>query len=106
MKMRRRISRNADVIDLVNSDPSGFETITNRLCRETRAVLDAIEAFFLDGSYDSAILDDGCRRIAVICIDSENVKSHLKLCALDFQFRRAVDRANIFSFVNGQRRCV
>ena len=56
----RRITRNADVVHVVQLNTRGFETVTDRLFREPGTMLDAIEAFFFDRGDQSAVLDD-CR---------------------------------------------
>ena len=60
VQVRRRIARDTDVVHVLESHACFFETVTNRLRGETRAVLDAVEAFFLDRGDQSAVFDD-CR---------------------------------------------
>jgi len=43
---------------------------------EPRAVLFTVEAFFLDGGYQFAVLDQRGRSVPVIGIDSENVQAN------------------------------
>jgi len=68
-----RIARDADVVDFFESNDRFFETVTNRLHGETRAVFDAIEAFLFYRGDQSAVFDDCRRSIAVVRVDSENV---------------------------------
>ena len=73
MQVRRRIARDADVVHVLEPYVRCFETVTDRLLGETRAMFDAIEALFLGGGDQSAVFDDCRRSIAVIRVDSENV---------------------------------
>ena len=73
VQVRRWIARDADVVHLFEPHAGRFETVTNCLLGEARAVLDAIETLFLRRGDQSAVLDDCRRSIAVIRVDSENV---------------------------------
>ena len=55
-----RIARDSDVVHVFESNACGFETVTDRVFRETGAMLKAIEAFFFDRGDQSAVFDD-CR---------------------------------------------
>ena len=91
MQMRRRIARDAHVLNLFDVDARSAQTILNRLCRKAGAVLDAIEALFLDGRDQPAVFDQRCRRVTVICIDSKDV--HLCCyCAITLRLRRSTVR--------------
>src|SRR5580692_339507 len=67
------VPRHGHVVDILQSEPRFFQAITNRLCREAGGVLNAVEAFFFDGSHKAASRDNGCRRVAVIGIYAKNV---------------------------------
>ena len=69
----RRIARDTDMVHILEPNVCGFKTVTDRVFREAGAMLDAIEAFFLDGGYQSAVFDDGRCSVAVIGVDAENV---------------------------------
>lgn len=71
--MRRRIARDADVVDILEPDTRRVQAVTDRLLGKTGAVFDAIEAFFFDRGDQSAVFDDCRRSIAVIRVDTENV---------------------------------
>lgn len=73
VQVGRRIARDADVVHVFEPHGGRFETVTNRLLGEARAMLDAIETLFLGRADQSAVFDDGRRSIAVIRVDSENV---------------------------------
>jgi hypothetical protein len=55
-----RIPRDSDVVDFFETNTRFFETVTNRLHGETRAVFDAIKAFLFYSGDQSAVFDD-CR---------------------------------------------
>src|SRR5580700_11275399 len=67
------VPRDGHVVDILQFQPRFFQAITNRLCREAGGVLNAVEAFFFDGSHKPASRDNGCRRVAVIGIYAKNV---------------------------------
>src|SRR5712692_8165697 len=71
--MRRRVARNADVLDGFDPDSRSLQAILNRLCRKAGAVLHAIEALFLDSGDNSAVFDQRGRRVPVISVNAENV---------------------------------
>jgi len=48
------------MIEILDLNARRFETVTDRLFRETGAMLDAIEAFFFDRGDQSTVFDD-CR---------------------------------------------
>ena len=73
MQVRRRVARDADVVDVFEAYGGFIETVTNGLLRETGAVLDAIETFFFDRGDQSAVFDDCRCSIAVIRVDAEDV---------------------------------
>ena len=73
MQVRRGISRDANVRDIFNGDPGDGQAVFNRLGWKTGAMLDAIEPFLFNGGNQPAIANNRGRRIAVICIDAENV---------------------------------
>src|SRR3954465_6533586 len=77
VKMRRRISRDSDVVQVIETNPRGCETVANRLLGEAGAVFEPIEAFLLDGGNQFAVANNGRRRVAVIRVDAENVRRHL-----------------------------
>lgn len=73
MEVCRRIARDTNVVQVFESNARRLETVTNRVFRETSAMLDAIEAFFFDRGDQSAVFDDCRRSIAVIRVDAEDV---------------------------------
>src|SRR5881227_896820 len=71
----RGVTRDAKVFDLINTDARCAQAVSNRLRRKTRAVLDAIKAFFFNRRDQLAVANDRRRRIAVICVYAEDVHS-------------------------------
>jgi hypothetical protein len=69
VKVSRGIARYAYVIDVFDSDPCGFETVSDRLSRKACTVLTPIETLLLDGGDKLAVTNDGCRCVTVICVD-------------------------------------
>jgi hypothetical protein len=72
VQMRRRVSRDSDVVQIFKSNTSSFQTISNRLGRKPCRVLEPIEALFLSRGNQPPILDDRRRGIAVISIDTKD----------------------------------
>lgn len=62
------------MLDIFDVDPGSLEAVLNRLRGKTRAVLDAIEAFFFDSRDQTVVANNRSRRISVICINAENVQ--------------------------------
>ena len=77
MQVRRRIARDAHVLNLFDVDARRAQTILNRPRGKAGAVLDAIEALFLDGRDQPTVFDQRRRRITVIGIDAEDVHRSL-----------------------------
>ena len=78
--MRRRIPRDADVLDLFDVDTCDAQTLLDRLRGKAGAVLDASEALFFGGGNKLTVFDQRRRRITVICIETENI--HFLLMSL------------------------
>src|SRR6266498_3662693 len=72
VQVRRRIARDADVIDFFNPNSRRPQTILDRLRGKTRTMLDAIEPLFFDRGNQLTIADDRRGRITVISIYAEN----------------------------------
>ena len=70
VQMRRRIARNADMIDLVQADSRGLHTVANRLRRKPRAVLEAVEAFLLHRRDQLPVDDQRRAGVAVVSVYS------------------------------------
>src|ERR1051325_8386698 len=70
MQVRRRIARDADVLDLFNRNSRHLQTVSDCLRRKSRAVLAPIEALLLDGGQQLTVTHDGRRSIPVICINT------------------------------------
>ena len=73
------IARDSNVVQIFNTDAGGLETVSNRLRRKARRVLEPVEALLFDRSDQLPIADNRRRRIAVIRINTENI--HLRLSA-------------------------
>ena len=71
---RGGIARDAYVVHLLQRDARRTQAIIDRLRRKSRAMLDAIEALFLDGRDQFAVFDERGRRVTMECIDAENVQ--------------------------------
>src|SRR6266478_82295 len=69
------ISRNRNVMHILQRDPRCFEAVTDRRSRESRCILHAIEAFFLDSCNQFPIAKNRRGSVAVIRIDPKNVHS-------------------------------
>src|SRR4030095_6454694 len=47
VQVRRRISRDPNMVQFFNTDAGGMETVANRLLRKVRGVLEPVETFLL-----------------------------------------------------------
>src|ERR1043165_2826090 len=70
VQMRRWISGDSDVVQIIEPNACLFKTVTNRLLGKSGRMLEAIEALFFSRGDQAAILDDRRRRIPVISVDS------------------------------------
>src|SRR3954447_14318756 len=84
MQVRRRITRDPNVVQILNTDPRFVETETDRLLRETSRVLEPVEALLFGRSDQPPIANERRRRIPVICINPQYV--HL-ICVNRFSVR-------------------
>jgi hypothetical protein len=75
--MRRRIARDADMLDVFDPNTSGTQTILNCQGRKSGAVFDAIEPLFFGCCHNATVFDQRGGGIAVIGVYSEDV--HLRL---------------------------
>ena len=61
-----------DMLDVGQADAGLVQAIADRLAREAAPVLDAPEAFFLDGGDQRAVLDQAGRGVGVVGVQSED----------------------------------
>src|SRR6476660_3217368 len=74
--------REGDVMDIAGGEPGMIQAVADRALGELMrvvevrflAVLDAIEAFLLDGGNEFAVDEKRCRRLVIHAIDSKNVQ--------------------------------
>jgi hypothetical protein len=71
-----RITGDADVIETIDGDASGFEAVSNRLQGKAGAVLDSIEPFFFNGRHNPSVFNYRCCSITVIRVDAKYVDRH------------------------------
>ena len=57
MQVGRRVARDADVVDVFDRDPRSLQAIAHGFRGETRAMLHAIEALFLNRRDDSPVFE-------------------------------------------------
>ena len=76
VEVRRRVTRDADVVEFGWCDAGRIEAIADRQGGKTRAMFLAIESFFFRSSDQLAIANNRSRRIPVVGIDSQNVQTH------------------------------
>src|SRR5258706_5040233 len=73
MQMRRRIPRDADVLDLFDVDSRRAQTVLDRLRGKAGAVLYTIEALLFSGGNKLTVFDHRRRRIPAICMESKDI---------------------------------
>src|SRR5262245_37970401 len=66
MQMRRRITRDPDMVQLLRTNSCSLEAISNRMARKTRGVLEPVEALFLGRRDQLPIANKRRRSVAVI----------------------------------------
>src|SRR6185369_7489071 len=70
VQVRRWITGDPDVVQILSTDAGLFQAISNRLFGKTGRVLVSIEALFLSRGNQPSIANERGGRVTVICIDS------------------------------------
>ena len=71
--MRRRIAGDADMFDVFNGNPGSLQAVTYGFSGKAGAVLLASEALLFNCREQFAVVNNGRRSVAVICVDAENI---------------------------------
>src|SRR5947208_1940319 len=70
---RPGVARNGHVVYFSKRQSGSFKAVANSRCGKSCCVFHTIEALFLDSGDQLTIAHDGCRRVAVIRVDAQNV---------------------------------
>src|SRR5947209_2294035 len=73
MQVCARVPGNADVIEVIRGDVTSLKAVANRFRRKPSKILDPTEAFLFGRGDELSILDEACRRAAVVGVDAKNV---------------------------------
>ncbi len=84
-KTRPRIARDGHSSNLMWLRSRRLSDVTQRIGRETRAMLDPNETLFFSGGDQSTVGDECSTGIAMICINSENTVHSYTISQYYFQ---------------------
>lgn len=79
VQVRRRVARDADVVDVLDRDARGLQAVADRLHGKAGAVLEAVETLLLGGSDELSVAHNGGGGVAVIGVNPQY--DHKTLCA-------------------------